>query len=301
MPPPEPTPLSRPPAAAVSASLETLEAVYAAWTERRTARDAQLAQAASERARLEVEGRFLVGAARAAGSAPSTPAAGQPAGAALVPAESFESLVREAEARVAATLSAFEQAHAEALAAADAACAELAEAAVVRVRRYALAAPLPVQLWLRPVGRDRAVVHLARPSPDGAVLLFFLLTGSIPSRHGFLSDESTEDLALGPPPLYPDEGLSPADLRPDAEALSVRLATGGPVLPVRGFIPLWLAGGPGGPGLFRFLQRGPVLELEQLQEGAFQGVLPLAQAERVAGLLLRLRVEGRLQLEISSG
>jgi len=301
MSPRDPAPAVQPPAA-LSASLETLEAAYAAWTERRSERSALLAQAAAARAKLEVEGRFLVGAARAAaGSAGPTLPAEAARGNGLAAAGALAGLVVEAEARVAATRAAFEQDHARALAAADAACAELAEAVGERVRRYALAAPLPVQLWLRPVGTDRAIVHLARPSLDGAVLLFFLLTGAIPSRQGFLSDESTEDLALGAPPLYPDEGVPPPEVRPTPEALASRLAAGGPVLPVRGFIPLWLNGPEGAPGLFRFLQRGPVLELEQLRDGAFHAVLPLEQAERVAGLLLRLRVEGRLQLEISSG
>jgi len=286
------------PAALVS-SLETLEAVYAAWAGRREERRALLERAAVERSRLEVEGRFLVGAARAAsGARPGPTSDGEGA---LVSPGSLDALVREAEARVAATREAFEQAHAQALAAADAACAELAQATAERVRRHALAAPLPVKLWLRPVGGGRAVVHLERPSPDAAVLLFFLLTGAIPSRHGYLYDESTEDLSLGPPPLYPDEGISPAELRPTAEALGQRLRVGGSVLPVRGFIPVVLETEAGVRDLFRFLQRGPVLELEHLVDGAFQSVLPLGQAERVAGLLLRLRVEGRLQLEVSSG
>jgi hypothetical protein len=294
--PPVPSP------AALAGSLETLEAVYAAWTERRAERGALLAQAAAERARLEVEGRFLVGAARAAsGVTPPPPGVGSPPGDALVAAASLQALVREAEGRVAVALASFEQGHARALAEADARCAVLAAEVAARVRRYALAAPVSVQLWLRPVGRDRAIVHLARPSPDGAVLLFFVLTGAVPSRYGYLFDESTEALALGPPPFYPDEGVAPSGVRPSPPALEARLAEGGAVLPVRGFIPLWLGGADGTRRLFRFLQRGPVLELEALREGAFQALLPLEEAEQVAGLLLRLRVEGRLQLEISSG
>jgi len=285
----------------LSPSLETLESVYAAWAGRREERRALLERAVSERARLEVEGRFLVGAARAASGARAAPSVESTGEGSLARPEALDALVREAEARVAETLAAFEQAHAASLAKVDAACAELSRATAERVRRFALSAPVPVQLWLRPVGSGRAVVHLARPSLDGAVLLFFLLTGAVPSRHGYLFDESTEDLSLGPPPLYPDEGVAPADVRPSPDALGARLLAGGEVLPVRGFIPVPLDGPGGGRTVFRFLQRGPVLELEWLRDGAFQPVLPLEQAERVAGLLLRLRVEGRLQLEISSG
>jgi hypothetical protein len=258
-----------------------------------------LERAAAERTRLELEGRFLVGAARAASGAQTSPAVELDRS--LARPEALDALVREAEARVVATLGAFEQSHAAALARADAACAELSRATAERVRRCALSSPVPVQLWLRPVGSGRAVVHLARPSPDGAVLLCFLLSGAVPSRHGFLFDESTDQLALGAPPLYPDEGVGPEDTRPTPDALGARLLGGAEVLPVRGFIPVTLEGQGGTRRVYRFLQRGPVLELELLQDGAFHSVLPLDQAERVAGLLLRLRVEGRLQLEISSG
>lgn len=282
-----------------SASAETLEAAYAAWDSAREQRAQALARARAERERLEVEGRFLLGAARAAaGAKPPLVDGGAPA---LVAAAGLEALVVEAEARVSAGREALEQQLAGELSGCERACAEAEAAVISRVARYAAGVAVPVRLMLRPVGTARAVLHLGRLAPDEAVLLFHLLTGAVPSRHRFLEDEATEDLSLGAPPLYADAGVGPEELRPAPEALAARLVAGGPVLPVRGFIPLRLPAEGGGQALFRFLQRGPVLELERLQGGAFTSVLPLEQAEQVAGLLLRLRVEGRVLLDVRSG
>jgi hypothetical protein len=277
---------------------ETLEAAYAAWDAAREERVRAQSRARAERERLQVEGRFLVGAARAAAGmqAPAVDG-GQPA---LVAAAGLEALVAEAESRVSSGRAALEAQLAEELSRCERTCAEAEAEVISRVARYAAGASVPVKLMLRPVGTSRAVLHLGRLSPDESVLLFHLLTGAVPSRHRFLEDEATEDLSLGAPPLYPDAGVAAEEIRPMPASLAERLSAGGAVLPVRGFIPVRLPS-DGGHARFRFLQRGPVLELEQLHEGAFISVLPLEQAEQVTGLLLRLRVEGRLLLDVRSG
>jgi hypothetical protein len=278
---------------------ETLEAAYAAWDAAREQRAQVLAHARAERERLEVEGRFLVGAARAAAGMRAP--VGEGGDAALVATAGLEALVAEAESRVSSGRAGLEVQLAEQLAGCVRACAEAEAEVMARVARYAAGAAVPVRLMVRPVGTARAVLHLGRPAPDEAVLLLHLLTGAVPSRHRFLEDEATEDLSLGAPPLYPDAGVAPEEIRPTPASLAARMAAGGPVLPVRGFIPVLLPSAAGDRDVFRFLQRGPVLELEQLRDGAFTSVLPLEQAERVTGLLLRLRVEGRLLLDVRSG
>jgi hypothetical protein len=284
---------------APTASAETLEAAYAAWDAAREERAQVLSRGRAERERLDVEGRFLVGAARSAAGLQVTGTEGGQS--ALVPSARLQALVSEAEERVAAGRAALEQQLAAELEACERRCAEAESEVLSRVARYAAGAAVPVRLMLRPVGTSRAVLHLGRPSPDESVLLCHLLTGAVPSRYRFLEDEATDDLSLGAPPLYADAGVTAGEIRPTPEALAARLAAGGPVLPVRGFIPVRLPAEGGAADTFRFLQRGPVLELEQLRDGAFASVLPLDQAERVAGLLLRLRVEGRVLLDVRSG
>jgi hypothetical protein len=133
------------------------------------------------------------------------------------------------------------------------------------------------------------------------VLLLRLLTGALPTRYGFLRDDSTEDARLAPAALYPEEGVGEDALRPDAPALEARLRAGGAFLPVRGFLPLWVAGPDGEERLHRLLQRGPVLEMEVADGAGFRSLLTREEAERCTGRLLRLQLEGRLHLEVELG
>jgi hypothetical protein len=49
------------------------------------------------------------------------------------------------------------------------------------------------------------------------------------------------------------------------------------------------------------LQRGPVMEVELADGAAFRNILSREEAERFAGHLLRLKLEGKLELEIEAG
>jgi hypothetical protein len=137
-------------------------------------------------------------------------------------------------------------------------------------------------------------------STDDAVLLLYVLTGRIPSRYDFLFDDSTDDVTLPPPPLYPDEGVGFAETRPGAQALAQRLRDMGPVLPVKGYLPVWVPRGSG-EELFLLRERGPVMEAELLDGDGFRSVLEREEAERLAGHLLRLKLEGRIELELGAG
>ena len=140
-----------------------------------------------------------------------------------------------------------------------------------------------------------------RVSPDEAVLLLYALTGRIPSRYGFLFDDSTDDVMQPPQPLYPEEGVSPEQTRPDAAALRALVEAAHSVLPVKGFIPLQVPRADGGHDFVRLLQRGPVMEAE-LQDGAgFRSLLAREEGERIAGYLLRLKLTKKIELEISAG
>src|SRR5439155_9617369 len=131
----------------------------------------------------------------------------------------------------------------------------------------------------------------ARVKADESVMLLFLFNGKIASRHGFLFDDSTDDAQKAPQPLYAEEGNAeerPADL-------PARLKSFGEVLPVKGFIPV-----PMGSELFRLLSRGPVMEVELASGAAFRNVLAKDEAERFAGYLLKLKLEGKIELEVET-
>ncbi|MBF5041369.1 hypothetical protein FGE12_03145 [Aggregicoccus sp. 17bor-14] len=273
-------------------SLETLEAAYAAWLELRLAHGAQRLRWREEAQRLEEQGAFLVGAVRAAAPAPGAQAE------ALTRLDTFareaEAKLQQARARLMGEQQAAEEVH-------RAADAELRAALLARAERYLAQAPPRLHLMPRRVGGGRSVLHLARVTDDAAVLLLRLFTGALPTRYGFLHDEATEQAGLEPAPLYAEEGVGEEETRPDAAALEARLRRGAPFLPVRGFLPLFVSRVDGSEALFRFRQRGPVLEAEVADDGAFRAVLTREEAERCTGRLLRLQLEGRLALEVEVG
>jgi hypothetical protein len=274
--------------------METLDALYQLWLELKQEHAEARARHARERAKLDQQGSFLVGAVRAAGGLPPTPAAGE----ALAPAAGLNDFLRDAEAKLEATRRALEERIAQEEAEHAGAQAQLREQIVERATRF-LEKPA-LRLLVRSAGTNRTILHLARVSRDESVLLLYLLTGKIPSRYDFLFDEWTEDVRLPPPPLYADEGVTTHEVRPGGQALRERVRGAGPVLPVKGFIPLWLPRPDGGEDFVRLLQRGPVMEAELLDGDAFRPLLTRDEAERLAGYLLRLKLEGRVELEIQA-
>jgi hypothetical protein len=275
-------------------AVETLESGYEAWLELKLEHAAARARFQEERERLEQQGSFLLGAVRAAGLAP--PPATEPA---LAP--SAGDFLREAEAKLSKAREALAEREAALEARYAAAFAELRATLGERARRYLAASKPHLTLLLRRVGAERSILHVERLSGDAPVLLCVLLTGRIPSRHGFLLDDSTEDVALPPPPLYPEEGVAPGDVRPDARGLEARVRGAGEVLPLKGFLPVFVPRPGGGEDFFRLLQRGAVLEVEVAEGPAFRGILTRAEAERFAGHLLRLKLEGRIGLDLEPG
>lgn len=273
--------------------METLEALYQAWTELKVEHAAALAHLAQERERLDQQGAFVVGAVRAA----SGEHAPDPGTEALVK-QGLAGFAREAEAQLAAAREALERQAAEDAAGFERAFQTLREQITACARRYLDRTRPQLTLLLRRVGSERSILHVAKVTEDEAVLLLYLLSGKIPSRYGFLFDDSTEDVALPPPPLYAEEGVAPEQTRPDGRGLLERVRAPGEVLPAKGFVPALVLRPDGGEDFFRLLQRGPVMEVEVLDGAAFRNVLTREESERLAGHLLRMKLERKLELEI---
>ncbi|WP_308809639.1 hypothetical protein [Archangium lansingense] len=283
--------------------LETLEPAYDAWLELRRAYAASHARFQEERERLEQQGSFLVGAVRAASQERAASAEPAPAAEpALAPVDApMRDFLRQAEEKLTRARETLAKDEAESEARYQAAFEEIRSTLRDRVRRYLAGSPPRLRLLLRKVGATRAILHLERVSGDAPVLLLYLFAGRIPSRHGFLFDDSTEDVSLSPAPFYPEEGVVPGEVRPEAPALVARVLAPGEVLPVKGFLPVFVPRPEGGEDFFRLLQRGPVMEVEVAEGPGFRGVLTREESERFAGHLLRLKLEGKLELEVEAG
>jgi hypothetical protein len=277
-------------------ALETLESAYDAWAELKRGHAAAVIQFREEQSRLTQQGSFLLGAVRAAGMDPSPSSSPglQPQGAA-------SDFLRDAEAKLAKARDAVSQREAESEAHYQAAFTEVRTTLLDRVRRYLQRSRPHLTLLLRRVGAERSILHLSRVQPDEAVLLCYLLTQRVPSRYGFLFDDSTEDLSLPPAPLYPEESVAADAVRPDAARLRQVIDASTDVVPLKGFIPLRVPNPGGGEDFFRLLQRGVVMEVEIADGPGFRGILSREEAERFAGHLLRLKLEERIGLDIEAG
>ncbi|WP_317987938.1 hypothetical protein [Hyalangium gracile] len=276
-------------------SLEHLETAYEAWLALKLEHGTARLRFQEERERLDQQGAFLVGAVRAAGVEPKP--GSQPG---IMPAGA-DTFLRGAEARLSQAREELARKEAESESFYQQAFAEIRTTLSDRVRRYLDGSRPRLHLLLRKVGATRSILHVARVGGDEAVLLCFLFSGRIPSRYGFLFDDSTEDVALPPAPLYPDEGVTPRDTRPEPAALEARLGAPGEVIPLKGFLPVFVPRPAGGEDFFRMLQRGPVMEVEVADGAQFRNILSREEAERFAGHLLRLKLEGKLELEVEAG
>ncbi|WP_244219409.1 hypothetical protein [Corallococcus interemptor] len=276
-------------------ALETLESAYEAWEELKRGHAASVIQFREEQARLTQQGSFLLGAVRAAGMDSSSTTPGlQQQGAA-------SDFLRDAEAKLAKARDAVAQREAESEARYQAAFTEVRTTLLDRVQRYLQRSRPHLTLLLRRVGAERSILHVARVQPDEAVLLCYLLTQRVPSRYGFLFDDSTEDLSLPPAPLYAEESVASDAIRPDAPGLLRVIDASTDVVPLKGFIPLRVPRPGGGEDFFRLLQRGAVMEVEIADGPAFRSILSREESERFAGHILRLKLEERIGLDIEAG
>lgn len=287
-------------------SLETLAAAYAAWAELTAERASARLRFAEARKRLEEEGQFLLNSLKAAGEegaiAPEVPAAaGTDALSRPDPeADALARYVQTAEAELRAKTDALDAERAAMEASFAQALSDLKAELQARVARCVGKVRPRLRLFVRNLGPGRRILHLDRLDDDAAVILTYLLAGVLPTRHGFLRDDSTEDVSLPPAPLYPEEGIAGEAVRPKAPALAARFETPADFVPIKGFLPLKVPR-PGGFAFYRLLMRGPVLEVERVDGEGFSPILAQDEAERLAGHLVRLKLAGKVELEIEAG
>lgn len=272
-------------ALSVARGVETLEAAYTAWRELIDAHVRARQRWADERKRLEEQGALLLGAIRAA-----SPVAGSVD--ALAKTTSLEAFVLDAKKKLEDAQQSLESRAKEADRAFDVELARLRAELVARVTRQAAKLRPLFKLAVRTLGEDRRVLHAHRLGEDESVVALFALTGRIPSRYGFLSDDSTEDLSAVPPVLYADEGVT--DVRPKASLVGSLLESRAEVWPVKGSLPTQLPGG----AWMRWVARGVVLEAEVQDGEVFRNQLTRDEAERITGLLLANKLAGKLELEL---
>ncbi len=184
---------------------ETLEAAYTAWAELEAERSALVKTFAAEAEQLEQQGSLFLGAVNAVG--PSQASSDQPA--ALVRQSNLEQLATEARKRLEASKVDLDQrVQREQQRLTEAIAVTVAEVRARVARRLAHARP-SIELMVRVLQGDRRILHVRRLTPDDAVTLVFASSGRIPSRYGFLFDDSTDDATLPPPTLYGEPGIAP--------------------------------------------------------------------------------------------
>lgn len=258
-------------------TVETLEAAWAAWDELRRAHADSRRRWREERQRLIDQGSLLLGATRAALSQ-------GPSEAALAPQAAF---LADAQAKLDATLAAFDG---------DVARSEQAFASQLdtlkalvweRVSRLASSQRPTFDLSVRVLPAGKRILHTRRLGDDESVLALFALSGRMPSRYGYLFDDSSDDVSAAPATLYPDEGVT--DVKGDA-ALDARPQ----VWPVKGVLPVKLPDAR----WMRWVARGPVLEAELADGEGWRNVLTTEEAEAVTGFLLAQQLSGRLVLRL---
>jgi hypothetical protein len=245
---------------------ETIQAAYDGWGAVLAAQSEVRRGFDDEALRLTAQGNLVIGALASLEAGPTGAAA------------QLEATVATLRQRQAQAESLFEQTLAEAIG-----------TATDRVRRAAQQQPPTLRLMVRTLGAERRILQIERPSPDDAVLLCWACTGHIPTRYDSLFDDSTDDARLAPGDVYgPTPRLGPDELRDVLES------TDGP-WPIKGHVPL------PGPAWYRLKARGVVLEAEIADGSGWRAVLAVNEAEAFIAALLKMRLEGRVGLELVRG
>jgi hypothetical protein len=273
---------------------ETLEVAYEAWAEVRAAHQSITTRFEAERRRLKDEGDFVVGTVEAAKRAETPLLPGEPG---LVKASDADEFLVQAKAKLKASSEQLAQLAAKTEAAYQEAFTSMRQEVRARVERYLARVKPELRLMIRLMPNDQRVLHVSRVGPDDAVLLFFLLNGRVPSRYDYLFDDSTGDAQKAPPNLYAEEGVAEGAVAPTPADLKRLLASSPAVLAAKACIPFVLPI-DGGPSLGWFKQRGPVMEAEVEDGDGFRNLLSGLEAESVAAVLLKLKLEGKIELEL---
>lgn len=264
------------------AGLETLEAKYHRLMDLRLARQTELAHLAEQSARLHAQGDVVLGAVRVASSNDTQ-------------GQALQQFAEDAQGRLQHSQDALKRQIQEVDSSLSAEL-DLLTKEIEGDVKHRLTLERPTwEVSVLPVGGDRRIVHARRLSEDAAVLSLYALTQHIPSRYGFLGDDSTDDPTMVPGVLYLDEGIS--DVRPSPLVLSDILKSAPLMWPVKGMIPFQLPSGLWA----RWLSRGAVLEAELASNDGFRNVLTTHECAEMVGVLLKQHLAGLLELELLNG
>ncbi len=267
---------------------QDIESAFDAWQELREHHRAALARLNDDRRALEQQGDFVMGAVRAAR------ADGQ-GGAALSPGSGLDAYVGDASTKLERAKRELDESAERSRAKWDDEFSKMRAEVRGRIERTLIHVKPLLRLRLRSLAVDKRILHVDRPGPDEAVLLCVLFTGKLPSRYGYLFDDATDNLRETPPSLYAEEGITQANIRPDAHALEALLSRPHDVLPLKAMLLMRVGG-----SLVRLVERGPVMEAELADGPVFRNVLSRDEAERIAGHLLKLKLDGHVQLELAA-
>lgn len=279
-------------AIAISKRAETIEAAYEAWAELRLEHQQMTEALRAERQHLEEQGDFLLGAVRQARELTGT-------GEALTRPGGLDSVLNEAQQKLTEARGQLAEREAALGKAFSRGFSELKTEVRARLERTLALAKPTVKLMVRSLAQGQRIVHLARPAQAEAPVLLWLFTRKIPTRYEFLFDDSTDDPTKAPPNFYPDEELRPEEVHGGIAQLRERLAGTRDALPVKGVIPLFLPRASGAASLLRLVERGPVMETEVADGEGWRNLLTADEAEAFAGWLIKLKLEGRIELELS--
>ncbi len=290
--------------ALVRARAELLADLYDGWQRLRVARADAAAERAREEARLELRGSYMLRSIQTARELPSprldTKGLSKRGGTARAREKAFRDALAGARR---------ELAEAQALLGRRAGDEErffakeiekVRQRILERARAMVRCVPPRLCALVQSVDRERVLLHLERPTADGALAWSYVLAGKLPTRYDAFFDDAIDDLALSPAHFYAEEGNGSA--RPDGADAEDAVALD----PERGFVPVKAMMAIAIPGLefprFRIVNRGPLAQVEARERGAvYQCLLPRAAAELFTGYLINLRVEKRLELSLTLG
>ncbi|MBS1150647.1 MAG: hypothetical protein H6Q89_2345 [Myxococcaceae bacterium] len=277
--------------------IETIEGAYDAWSELRLEYSSLVRKLADERRQLDQQGEFLVGAVRAARDLSRTPTVAE-ALALAKPGSGLDDYLLQTAGRLEAARQQLEERSRAVEAAVGLAFAQIRDELRGRVLRTLQHVRPKLRLMIRSLGPESRILHVARLQPDEAVLLAWVLLEKLPSRYGYLFDDSTDQASLPTPTLYAEEGVAAGLVRPTVEQVTALMRGPHPVIPIKSVVPFFLPRTDGAPQLIRLVERGPVMEVEIGDVDTFRNVLSRDEAERVAGYFLRLKLEQRVEIEL---
>ncbi len=282
----------------------TLVDLYDGLLHLRLARAQAAAERQRERERLDVRGELLlrtVESARAVQAAPAQAAEPEAAGGALQKAsDPLAEFLAKAEDELAQARGALEERARREEEFFAGQVAQLEAALRERVDSMLAAHRPALDAVVQPVGREHALIQVTRPAPDDAVLIGFVLSGKLFTRYDAFFDDAIDDLSLEPARFYAEEG-NPCARLPDVDAEDALCAEPGRAfVPAKGHISFRV------PGhdfpRYRLVNRGPVAEVQaRAAGGEYAPLMPRAAAELLSGYLLRLKLEGRLEVALRFG